>query len=580
MAIAAIVRQGQSLIRSGVRLLRRHAASSGRWLPVAALVVGLAVNATILITHSTGIWFWADDWDLLFMRGAIPEYDVGLLAPHNNHWLTAHALVYQVLFDVFGMGSYTPYAVVEVLFHLLTVVLLHLLLRRAGAGRWVATLTALTVAFFGLGANAEIYAASMNHVGALACGILALSLAATASYGTRRQIGTCLALLVGLMFGLTGLAMMVMAAVFIGLQHGVARAARIIVPPAVVFAAWWLVYGRDSGVNSITPAFDLVANLPGVPAYIWSGLIGTLGDGSGLTGAGPFLLGILVVGLLAPGPAPTRLVRLAWAGAVADLFQLLAASVARYDFGASQLGSSHYAYINIVLLAPAIALVATRLVSWVGVPRWALGSVVAVVFAAYAINGVTWIQKWQDDFRLLTGSSDDLALGIRHAVENDQQVLAHENPDSFNAHLVPRYVATPQIRQALGDGEPSAAGLLRAESYFFTVADDEDHGLATRPADLTAFAGLEPLRDRSGCQRVQSTAPDPVLRLETGGVGNEIVVWSNSTSITTRLERDAVTGPDMRWDVEPGAVHVATSAPHAVLFAAFDGTGSFTVCRA
>src|SRR4029453_1980843 len=102
----------------------------------------------------------------------------------------------------------------------------------------------LTVAFFGLGANAEIYAASMNHVGALACGILALSLAGTASSGTRRQIGTCLALLVGLMFGLTGLAMMVMAAVFIGLQHGVARAARIIAPPAVVFAAGWRVYRR------------------------------------------------------------------------------------------------------------------------------------------------------------------------------------------------------------------------------------------------------------------------------------------------------------------------------------------------
>ena len=79
-------------------------------LPVGLLLVGMIVNFVVLLRHSSGVWFWADDWDLLFLRGNIPRYDVGLLSPHNNHWLSAHILVYRLLFSLFGMGSYTPYA--------------------------------------------------------------------------------------------------------------------------------------------------------------------------------------------------------------------------------------------------------------------------------------------------------------------------------------------------------------------------------------------------------------------------------------------------------------------------------------
>lgn len=573
-------RGGREKLRWATDLGRRHVGTVRPWLPIAVLVVGLVTNAVVLLVHSTGVWFWADDWDLLFLRGTIPQFDQGLFAPHNNHWLTAHALVYRALFDLFGMRSYTPYAVCEVAFHLLTVVLLRILVRRAGAGGWVATFTALTVAFFGLGANAEIYAASMNHVGALAFGLVALLPAASSSYGMRRQVATSVALVVALMFGLTGLAMLVLTGVFVGLRHGLASAARTLAPPLVVFGVWWLTYGRDSGVNSISPTYDLVDHLPRVPSYVWSGLTGTLGDGSGLVGAGPLLVALLALALVSPGPAPARLVHLAWAGAVADLFQLFVVSVARFDFGASQLGTSHYSYINIVLLAPAIALCASRVLGWAGVPRVALGLVAVVLFVAYALNGVSFVQKWQDDFRFLTASSDDLALGIKQAAENHEAVLSQTNPDSFNRLLIPRYVATPEIRQALGDARPSAQGRLRAESYFFTVADEKDHGLAHQPSRLTAFSGLPRVVNRSGCQTLSSTGGDVVLRLETDDLGNEIVVWSSSTEVTTRLERDGESSPDRTWKVHPGPVHVATSAPHAVLYATFDGTGSFTVCQA
>jgi len=543
----------------------------------------MAVNAVILFRHSTGVWFWADDWDLLFQRGVVPALDEGWLAPHNNHWLTAHIAVYRVLFDVFGIGSYRPFAAAEIAFHLTVVALVHLLVRRAGGGRWVAVMTALMVAFYGLGANAQIPSASMNHVGALACGLLAaLVVVRPGQLDVRRLALVWLALVGALMFGLTSLALVVLVVVLAALVHGALRAGAVLAVPLVVFAAWWLAYGSHSGVNSISPSFDLTGNLPGVPAYVWTGITGTLGDGSGLIGSGPVLAALILLALLAPaGPTatpPPLLVKLAWAGFVAELFQLLAVSVARYNYGASQIGNSHYAYINLVLLAPSIALVGWRVVRWTPTPRWALGALVGVVFVAYALNGITSVRQWQQNFAYVSGSSADLARGIKAALVAHEKVLDDTNPDVFNKGLSPYYLNNPRVLHALGSTKPTGVGRLTAEATFFTTVDTEDHGLAKPPVGLSA-EGLTPLRDRAGCQRVQTTQSSPTIRLMTGDGGNEVVVWSTSTQVEVHLERGSADSPEHTYTVKPGAVHVATSAEDVDLYATFNGTGSFTVCR-
>ena len=574
------VRQGRANpFRTAVRRVRASDLTARRLLPVGVLAVGMVVNAVILVMHSSRVWFWADDWDLLFLRGTIPEYDEGLLAPHNSHWFTAHVLVYRAIFMAFGMGSYTPYAVTEVCFHLAVVAVSYALLRRVGAGPWISVLTALVITFFGLGANAEVYAASMNHVGALLFGLVAVLVAASGRFDVRTQVLASGALLLSVMFGLTGLAMLVLVATFVAAQHGLVRAARLVAPPALVFVAWWVTFGRSDGVNSVSPTTDLSESVPKIPSYVWTGLTGTLGDGSGLTGAGPLLVIALFAFMLVSRAQPTRLVHLAWAGIVADIFQLVVVGVARFDFGPTQLGTSHYSYINIVLLAPAIALAGTQLAQWLGEPRWRSAVLAAALLVAYALNSVTYVQKWQDDFATLTGGGKDLALGIVAAMENDQRVLSQRNPDRFNKQLIPRYVGTPQIRDALPDKEPTANGLLSAESYFFTGVSEKDYAMA-RPADLTPYAGFAAQAFERGCQPVQATGAEPILELQTGDEGNEIVVWSNSTNIKTRLVRGKDEGPTMDWKAEPGAMHIATSAPDATMFISFNGSGTFTVCVA
>ena len=250
---------------AALRGARSRGLGTRRRLPVAVLAVGMAVNFVVLLQRKPGVWFWADDWDLLFLRGTIPEHDVGVLAPHNNHWFTAHILVYRVIFSLFGMGSYTPYAVTAVLVHLGIVAVTYVLLLRLRAGAWVAVLTALVIAFFGLGANAEIYAASMNHTGALLFGLIAALLTVSTRFGLRDQLLASACLLVAVMFGLTGLAMFAMVGVFVVAQHGLRRAATVVGPPALVFVAWYVTYGRSNGINSVNPTTDLSTRSPRFP---------------------------------------------------------------------------------------------------------------------------------------------------------------------------------------------------------------------------------------------------------------------------------------------------------------------------
>ena len=57
-------------------------------------------------------------------------------------------------------------------------------------------------------------------------------------------------------------------------------------------------------------------------------------------------------------------------------------------------------------------------------------------------------------------------------------------------------------------------------------------------------------------------------------------MWSSSTSVKTRLVRGDEESSLREWPVEPGPVHVATSAYDATLFVSFNGAGSYTVCTA
>ncbi len=536
------------------------------------VLVGLAVNAAVLLFYSQKIWFWADDWDLLFLRGTIPSESIGLFEPHNHHWLTAHILVYRGLFEVFGMRSYLPFAATEIAFHLATCLVAYLVLRRVGAHAWAAAGGSLMIAFFGLGANAQIFSATMNHVGSLLCGMAALYALVRLDDVRRAATVASAALLLSVMFSGTGLSVAVLVFCFGVAQHGWRLGARLVALPAVAFIAWYLAYGRSA------EQWGGSADLVQLPGFVWQGLTATLADGSGLVGAGPVLLMALVLALLTARPDASALLHLAAAGLVADVCQLLLVSYGRFGFGAAQLGQSHYAYINIVLLTPAVVLAVQTLLVHVRRPAWVTGIVTVAVFAAYVAHGLGEVRAWHDDFALITSANDEIALGVVSAAEAGQRVLTQRNPDGLNHQFIPRYLLAPEIREALPQREATPDGRLYAESTFFVGVGTRDYELAG-PVDLEVLSGFEDHAvDRPGCHDTVATAAEPILEMDTGE-GNEIVVWSTSTTIKTQLHRDGRSGPLREWSVSPGPVHIATSARDAVLNVSFNGTGVYTICK-
>ena len=137
--------------------------------------VGLeAVALVFFLVAGRYLWFGGDEWDFLAGRG-LSLHD--LLAQHGGHLVALPLVIFRALFAVFGLRSYLPYQLVAIVLHLMTAWLLRAVIRRAGAGPWIATAGASLLLFFGAGAQNILTAFQITFTGALAFGFGQLLLA-------------------------------------------------------------------------------------------------------------------------------------------------------------------------------------------------------------------------------------------------------------------------------------------------------------------------------------------------------------------------------------------------------------------
>lgn len=216
-----------------------------RRLAAIAFGIYLVVAFGLLLFHyGDGMWFGGDDWGLLEGRNLWSLGDV--LRAQNGHWVTVPVIVYQVLFRLFGLHSYVPYQVLTILLHLTLCVLLRWVMRRAGVGPWVATITAGTFVLFGAGWENLLLALQITLVGSLVFGILQLILADhDGSAGWRDAAGIVCGLL-ALMCSSTGVAMVAVVGLSTLLRRGWRMALLQVAPLAVLFAAWFA-WQRSAG---------------------------------------------------------------------------------------------------------------------------------------------------------------------------------------------------------------------------------------------------------------------------------------------------------------------------------------------
>jgi hypothetical protein len=323
----------------------------------AALLVFVAVaaaGAVVYVVNGRKVWFFGvfgDEWDFLAGR----ELDLhDLLQRHGDHLVVLPALLFRVLYPIFGLHSYLPYQICAIGLHIGAAVLLRVVMRRAGVGPWIATAAAGLFVLFGAGSQDVLIAFQITFSGALVLGLVQLLLTDHDGPVDRRD---WFALLAGLgALGCSNVAMVTISAVGIAalLRRRWWVAALQTLPPAALYGLWLWGYGRGartgasagevvrSARTTLFATFDALAQVPFVG---WA------------------LAAMLVAGIVLAWRDRDRRRALAGPAALAlgaVLFATLL-GVTRFGLGSQFAASSRYLHIVAALVLPLLAVAADAL---------------------------------------------------------------------------------------------------------------------------------------------------------------------------------------------------------------------------
>ena len=322
----------------------------------------LAVAGVLLVWFGRNQWFGSDEWDAIARRSVFGGGDLGLLAPHNEHWSTFGILLYRAHLAIFGLRTYLPLIVVFVGVHLLAAHLLWRIMRRAGSDTLVATVLVSIFAILGSTGVELLYAWNVTFSGSLACGFAAL-LVMGSTPGWNGRDGWVWGLLVAaLVFSGVGVTMCVVTALFAWWSRGWRDGLRIASVPAFVYAVWLLGWGSngvDRGIH--TEALERI------PETLWNSMTYVFELVTGWGGIGAVLVVLLVWFVFRDRTLAERPAVLASACALgAPLFFVLT-SLRRYGalglFGVADdawVTIPRYSYVAFALLLPLLAVATTR----------------------------------------------------------------------------------------------------------------------------------------------------------------------------------------------------------------------------
>jgi hypothetical protein len=360
-----------------------RARSSSRAALVVFVVLVVGAAPLVLVDLGRSRWFILDEWDFLTHRRV---GDVsGLFAPHNEHWSTLPILAYRAMFALVGLHHYWPYQAMVVALHLVAVVLLRVVMRRAGVGSWTATVVAALLILFGAGQENIVWAFQIGFVGSLVFGLVQLILTDhDGEWGRRDWLGL-VAGAAALMCSGVGVAMVVVVGISVWCRRGWRAAGGQVLPLMVLYLAWWASEQRPG--STTPPHVGLLSIVGHVVRWDLSGVWGAfeaLGQSSIVAAA---LIVVLVLGLgLSWRPRGRSAVR----GAGAPVLGLLCGALVlltitgwgRWYYPGDSSDASRYVYLVVAMLLPAFGLA----VDAIG-RRWRFALPVALVLMVLGVPG-------------------------------------------------------------------------------------------------------------------------------------------------------------------------------------------------
>ncbi|MBN8867886.1 MAG: hypothetical protein J0H98_10060 [Solirubrobacterales bacterium] len=383
--------------------------------PDLVFVALLATGAAALVFFGRGLTFFFDEWQLtLAPHPLAPSH---LVEAHNGQIFLVPTVIYGLLLEVFGMTSQLPFRLVNLAAATACAALLFVFVRRR-TSPGLALVSILPVLVLGSAWETLLLGLSMNFTIGLAAGLgMLLVLEARSDRGDRLACGL---LVLSLASGGIGLAFAAGAMVDL-LARRDPRRIWIVGLPLLLFLAWQLIYGGDSG----TPYVDNLLDLPGYLLHAvlagFGALIGVVYP-EGRAVWVPRLLAIVAVVavvarlVLIKRPVPTRALVV---GVVLLAFWVLGGLAMGEGRGPD---ASRYQYASVVLL---IALAAC-LLEGVEVPRRLPLMLLPFALVATALNldclkdGRDFLWEQTTITRAATGQLEISARGMEGLTLNEE----------------------------------------------------------------------------------------------------------------------------------------------------------------
>jgi hypothetical protein len=363
----------------------------GETLPDRAWRVALVAAVPILYLVGRRQWFIRDDWAFLLTRPLLRQQDgnaAWLLTAQDGHWMTPPLLIYRLIQNLFGVGSYWPYLLPTMALHVAAVLLVRALCRRHGVSPWTTVLLCTLLLLFGGGWEDIVFAIQLVYNISLVAFLAQLLLVDHDGPADRRDAAAAALGVVSITSSGFGPFFMVGIALLLGLRRRWRALATVVVPQALLYAWWWLSWGEDPvGATSSH-------SLTGAIKYARLGLTATLNSVTGqVLFAGAAFLGIVAMCVWTTLTWQRRSVLLAMCLTVVAMF--LGIGYQRAGLGIDSATVSRYQYMAAMLLVPTLGLAVDQLRRF---DRRAL-------LLAQLLLAVALVQN----VRLLVRSSDDWA---------------------------------------------------------------------------------------------------------------------------------------------------------------------------
>ena len=417
---------------------------SFRAAPDAPIVALGALAAAILIYLGRSLTFWQDEWGSIAFDGSPADF----LRPVNEHWSTIPLLLYRATFQFVGLHSHLPYMAQVVALHLVAVGGAYVLIR-ARTGRSVATLACIPLLVLGSGSENLFWAFQTGFIGSVAFGLWALVL--LERRGRRTAWGSVVLLVLSLMSSGMGLFFLVAAAGRTLLDPAIRSRALAVIPPAVVYVAWYVTVGHDP----VTSPGHL-AGLVALPGFVARGIGHAVGAFSGLeflprgetVAIASFAIAVLATAWAVirtrrpPALAGGTLIAIGTMYAVIGLVRAQLAS----DFATR----SRYVYVAAFLMVLALADWLPRIRDWANargarVPITAVG---VVLLAVVTVVNLADLGTIRDRFQ---ANADLTRAYVELALQHDGE--AWVDPESVLPGM-PRLPGLIAILERSGSGSP------------------------------------------------------------------------------------------------------------------------------